>query len=164
MQISDKLAVSIHYILTNGAGEQLDSSRNEDPMVYLHGFGQIIPGLENALAGKAVGDKFEVTVSPEDGYGERRDDMIQVVPMSMFAEMGDDVKIEEGMQFHAEASHGVNVVTVRKVEGDDVTIDGNHPLAGEALTFDVEVMDIRPATDDELEHKHIHGEGCNHDH
>lgn len=159
MQITDKLAVSIHYILTNGAGEQLDNSRGEKPMVYLHGFGQIIPGLENALSGKIVGDKFVVTVPPAEAYGERRDDMLQVVPMTMFEGVG---KVEAGMQFHADASQGVNVVTVTKVDGDDVTIDGNHPLAGEALTFDVEVMDIRPATEDELSHKHIHGEGCNH--
>ena len=159
MQITDKLAVSIHYILTNSAGEQLDSSRGEGPMVYLHGFGQIISGLENALTGKVVGDKFNVTVASADAYGDRRDDMVQVVPKSMFKDMGE---IKEGMQFHADASHGVNVVTVSKVEGDDITIDGNHPLAGEELTFDVEVMDIRPATEDELSHKHIHGEGCNH--
>jgi len=159
MQITDKLAVSIHYILTNAAGEQLDSSRDEDPMVYLHGFGQIIPGLENVLAGKVVGDKFVVTVPPADAYGERREDMLQVVPMTMFDGVG---KVEEGMQFHADASQGVSVVTVAKVDGEDVTIDGNHPLAGEELTFDVEVMDIRPATEDELKHKHIHGDGCNH--
>ena len=162
MQITDKLAVSIHYTLTNGAGEQLDSSRGEEPMVYLHGFGQIIPGLEDALAGKVVGDKFNVIIAPADAYGERRDDMLQVVPLSMFNDMEVEGKVEVGMQFHADASHGVSVVTVSKIDGDEVTIDGNHPLAGEALTFDVEVMDIRPATEDELTHKHIHGEGCNH--
>lgn len=159
MQITDKLAISIHYILTNAVGEQLDSSRDEDPMVYLHGFGQIVPGLENALTGKVVGDKFNVTVASADAYGDRREDMLQVVSKSMFKDMGE---VEVGMQFHADASQGVSVVTVSKVEGDDVTIDGNHPLAGKDLTFDVEVMDIRPATEDELKHKHIHGEGCNH--
>lgn len=159
MQITDKLAVSIHYILTNGAGEQLDSSRGEEPMVYLHGFGQIIPGLENALTGKQVNDKFTVTIDPSDAYGERSDDMTQVVPIDMFADAG---KVEVGMQFHADATNGVSVVTVTKVENDEVTIDGNHPLAGETLTFDVEVMDIRPATEDELSHQHIHSEGCNH--
>jgi len=159
MQITDKLAVSIHYILTDSTGKQLDSSRDEDPMVYLHGSGQIIPGLENALLGKKAGDKFKTTIAPADAYGERREDMLQIVPMTMFEGMD---KVEEGMQFHADASQGVNVVTVTKVDGDEVTIDGNHPLAGETLTFDVEVMDIRPATEDELSHKHIHGEGCNH--
>lgn len=159
MQITEKMAVSIHYTLTNDAGEQLDNSRGEEPMVYLHGFGQIIGGLEDSLLGKSVGDKFNVTIEPANAYGERQEDMLQVVPMKMFE--GID-KVEEGMQFHADASQGVNVVTVTKIDGDDVTIDGNHPLAGQALTFDVEVMDIRPATEDELSHKHIHGEGCNH--
>lgn len=159
MQITDKLAVSIHYILTNGAGEQLDSSRDDEPMEYLHGFGQIIPGLENSLVGKVVGDKFTVTVPAADAYGEKRDDMVQVVSMSMFENVD---KIEVGMQFHADASEGVNVVTVSKIDGEEVTIDGNHPLAGEDLTFDIEVMNMRPATEDELSHKHIHGAGCNH--
>ena len=159
MKITEKMAVSIHYVLTDGAGTELDNSRKEEPMVYLHGAGQIIPGLEKALYEKSVGDKLKVTVVPEEAYGERRDDMEQVVPMSMFEGMD---KVEEGMQFHADASQGVNVVTVTKVDGDNITIDGNHPLAGVTLTFDVEIMDIRPATEDELSHNHIHGEGCDH--
>ncbi len=159
MKISDKMAVSIHYTLTNSAGEKLDSSRGEEPMVYLHGYGQIITGLENALKGKEIRDKFNTTIAPADAYGELREDMLKVVPMSMFEGMD---KVEVGMQFHADANEGVDVVTVTKIDGDQVTIDGNHPMAGEALTFDVEVMDIRPATADELSHQHIHGEGCNH--
>lgn len=159
MKISDKMAVSIHYTLTNSAGEKLDSSRGEEPMVYLQGYGQIITGLENALKGKEIGDKFNTTIAPADAYGELREDMLKVVSMSMFEGMD---KVEVGMQFHADANQGVDVVTVTKIDGDQVTIDGNHPMAGEALTFDVEVMDIRPATADELSHQHIHGEGCNH--
>ncbi|MEO1880784.1 MAG: peptidylprolyl isomerase [Methylococcales bacterium] len=159
MKISDKMAVSIHYTLTNSAGEKLDSSRGEEPMVYLQGYGQIITGLENALKGKGIGDKFNTTIAPADAYGELREDMLKVVSMSMFEGMD---KVEVGMQFHADANQGVDVVTVTKIDGDQVTIDGNHPMAGEALTFDVEVMDIRPATADELSHQHIHGEGCNH--
>ncbi len=159
VQIEKKMAVSIHYTLTNNAGEQLDNSRDQEPMVYLHGLGQIISGLENALLGKSVGDKFVVTIPPADAYGEKRDDMLQIVPITMFE--GID-KVEVGMKFHADASHGVDMVTVSKIEGDEVTIDGNHPLSGEALTFDVEVIDIRPATADELSHKHIHGASCNH--
>ena len=159
MQISDKKAVTIHYTLTNSSGEQLDSSRGEEPMVYLHGHGQIIPGLESALEGKTADDKFTVTIPAADAYGERSEDMLQTVPLSMFE--GID-KVEEGMQFHADASGGVNVVTVTKVDGDDVTIDGNHPLAGEELMFDVEVVEVRDATEDELSHQHVHGEGCNH--
>ncbi|MCK5830230.1 MAG: peptidylprolyl isomerase [Methylococcales bacterium] len=159
MQITQNMAVSIHYTLTNDAGDQLDNSRGDEPMVYLHGSGQIINGLEDALLGKSIGDKFNVIIDPINAYGERKDDMLQIVPIKMFEGMD---KIEEGMQFHAEASHGVNVVTVTKVDGEEVTIDGNHPLAGQELTFDVEVMDIRPATEDELSHNHVHGEGCNH--
>ena len=159
MQITDKMAVSIHYTLTNTAGETIDSSRDDEPMIYLHGSGQIISGLESALTGKSIEDKFTVTIEPADAYGDKKDERCQIVPMTMFKDMD---KVEVGMQFHADASHGVNVVTVTKIEGDDVTIDGNHPLAGETLTFDVEVIDARPATEDELNNKHIHGEGCNH--
>ena len=159
MKIEKEMAVSIHYTLTNDAGKQLDNSRDQEPMVYLHGSGQIISGLEGTLLGKSVGDKFVVTIPPKDAYGEKRDDMVQVVPIKMFE--GID-KVEVGMQFHADASHGVNMVTVKKIEGSEVTIDGNHPLSGESLTFDVEVMNIRPATEKELSNKHIHGAGCNH--
>lgn len=159
MQIADKMTVSIHYTLTNNAGEQLDSSKDDEPLVYLHGYGNIISGLENALTGKVANDKFVVTAVPEDAYGERKDDRVQVVSMTMFE--GVD-KVVEGMQFHADTSHGVNVVTVTKIDGDDVTIDGNHPLSGETLTFDVEVIEVRQATEDELNHKHVHGKGCSH--
>jgi len=157
MQIANETAVSIHYTLTNDAGKQLDNSRGQDPLVYLHGSGQIIPGLENALLGKNVGEKFVVTIPPADAYGEKNDAMLQVVPMTMFE--GID-KVEEGMQFHADASHGVDMVTVSKIEGNEVTIDANHPLSGETLTFDIEVLEIRPATKDELSQKHIHGASC----
>lgn len=160
MQISDKKAVTIHYTLTNSSGEELDSSRNDEPMLYLQGQGHIIVGLEEALEGKQVKDTFKVTIPADKAYGERNDGMLQTVPMSMFE--GID-KVEEGMQFHADASGGVGVVTVIKIDGDDVTIDGNHPLAGEELIFDVEVMGIRDATDDELNPaEHVHGEHCNH--
>ena len=159
MQIADKMAVSIHYTLTNEAGDQLDSSIGHDPLTYLHGQGNVIPGLENALLGKRAGDKFSVTVAPDEAYGERKEDMVQVVPKTMFEGIE---KIEVGMEFQADTNHGVSVVSVSKIEGDDITIDGNHPLSGETLTFDGEIIDIRPATEDELAHKHIHGAGCNH--
>jgi len=152
--------VSIHYTLTNKAGEQLDSSIGAEPLSYLHGAGNIIPGLEKALAESSVGDKLTVTIEPADAYGERNEAQIQTVSKEMFA--GIDT-IEVGMQFQADSSNGPAVVTITKVEGDDITIDGNHPLAGEQLTFDVEVTEIRPATETEMEHGHIHGEGCNHD-
>lgn len=159
MQVADNMAVSIHYTLTNDDGEVLDSSIGDEALVYLHGEGNIIPGLENALLGKAVGDKFNVRIEAEDAYGEMVDEMIQVVPREMFE--GIDT-LEVGMQFHADVSSGTGVVTVIDIDGDDITIDGNHPLAGLALTFAVEVVDIRPATQEELSHGHIHGAGCHH--
>ena len=158
MHITDNTAVSFHYTLTNSAGEALDSSVGSEPLVYLHGAGNIISGLEDALAGKSAGDKFNVTIEPEDAYGEKRAEMVQVVSKSMFG----DMPVEEGMQFHAEVSHGPGIITVVHIDGDEVTIDGNHPLAGETLTFDVEVMDVREATADELSHGHIHSEECHH--
>jgi FKBP-type peptidyl-prolyl cis-trans isomerase SlyD len=159
MQVANKLAVSIHYTLTNSAGEQLDSSIGSEPLVYLHGLGSIIPGLEQALTGKKTGDKLNVKVAAADGYGEYYAERVQIIPRSMFE--GIDT-IELGMMFEADVSDGPGIVTVTKIEGDDITIDGNHPLAGEDLVFDVEIIEVRPATADELAHGHVHGEGCHH--
>ena len=160
MKNTENPVVSIHYTLTNKAGEKLDSSIGAEPLSYLHGAGNVIPGLESALSETSVGDKLTVTIEAADAYGERNEDQIQTVSKEMF--QGID-NIEVGMQFQADSSHGPAVVTIAKVDGDNVTIDGNHPLAGEQLTFEVEVMDIRPATETEIEHGHIHGAGCNHD-
>ena len=159
MQVAENMAVSIHYTLTNDAGETLDSSIGGEALVYLHGKGNIIPGLEKALAGKSTGDKLSVSIAPEEAYGEYIEEMVQVIPRKMFEGIDN---VEVGMQFHADVSSGPGIVTVIKVEGDDVTIDGNHPLAGEALNFDVEITDIRAATDEELAHGHIHGAGGHH--
>jgi FKBP-type peptidyl-prolyl cis-trans isomerase SlyD len=120
--------------------------------------GNIIPGLEAALVGKSVGDKFNVSIEPAQAYGEIDPEMVQVVSKRMF----EDMELEVGMQFHADVSHGSGIITVTEIDGDDVTVDGNHPLAGETLIFDVEVIDVRPATADELAHGHVHGAGCNH--
>jgi FKBP-type peptidyl-prolyl cis-trans isomerase SlyD len=159
MQVADNMAVSIHYTLTNDDGEVLDSSIGDDALVYLHGRENIISGLEKALHGKVVGDKFNVRIAPEDAYGELREEMIQVISRDMFEGIDN---IEVGMQFHADVSSGSGIVTVVNIEDDDITIDGNHPLAGLALTFDVEVIDVRAATEDEASHGHIHGAGCHH--
>jgi FKBP-type peptidyl-prolyl cis-trans isomerase SlyD len=159
MQIADKMAVSIHYTLTGDTGEVLDSSIGDEPLVYLHGTGNIISGLEDALQGKVVGDKFNVRIAAKDAYGEQNAEMIQVIPRAMFEGIDE---LEVGMQFHADVRSGSGEVTIVKIEGDDITIDGNHPMAGMALTFDVEVMDVRPATKEETEHGHIHGAGCHH--
>ena len=160
MQISNNTAVSIHYTLTNEAGEIIDSSvQSGEPLVYLHGQGNIISGLEHSLHGRQVGDKFTANIAPSDAYGLVFDDRVQVVSREMFD--GID-HIEVGMQFHADVSEGPGIVTVVAVDGDKVTIDGNHPLAGMPLTFEIEVIDIRPASAEEIEHGHIHGAGGHH--
>jgi len=159
MQIADNLAVSIHYTLTNDEGEVIDSSIGDEALAYLHGNGNIISGLESALHGKSVGDKFKVRIDAEDAYGEIEDDRIQVISREMFEGVDD---LEVGMQFQADVSSGPGVITIISIDGDDITIDGNHPLAGVPLTFEVEVIDVRPATAEEIDHGHIHGAGGHH--
>lgn len=159
MQIGKNSAVSIHYTLTNDAGEEIDSSIGGEPLAYLHGYGNIITGLENVLTDKSVGDKFETRIEPADAYGEFSEDMIQIISRDMFDGINN---IEIGMQFHAAVNSGSGVITVTKIDGDDITIDGNHPLAGQALNFAVEVVEVRPATKEEVAHGHIHGPGGHH--
>lgn len=162
MTIADKSVVSIHYTLTNDEGEVLDSSEGHAPLEYIQGLGNIIPGLEQALAGKAVGDKLQVVVEAADGYGEFDPELVQELPRSMFEGVDE---IEVGMAFHAQTGQGMQVVEVMAVEADTVTINGNHSLAGQRLHFDVEVTGVRAATDNELAHGHVHGEGgCGHQH
>lgn len=159
MQISDKMVVTIDYTLKDDNGTVLDSS-TEGNFAYLHGANNIIPGLENALTGKSAGDEVDVSVSPAEGYGEHNETMIQAVPRDMF---DSEQEIQVGMQFHAESPEGeMIVVTVTDVEGDDVTVDGNHPLAGVNLNFGVKVIDIREASEEEIEHGHVHGPGEHH--
>lgn len=156
MQIADDKVVAFHYTLTNEAGQTIDSShQREEPLTYLHGHGNIIPGLEKALVGKEDGDKLDVTVTPEEGYGERNDSLIQDVPISAFE--GADDNLQPGMQFQAETEAGQRIFTITAVEGDQVTVDGNHPLAGETLNFDVQITEVRDASDEEKEHGHVHG-------
>lgn len=159
MQITNNTAVSIHYTLKNDDGEVVDSTVGGEPLVYLHGRGNIIPGLESALLQKSVGDKLTVRIEPVDAYGDFNEDMIQIVSREMFD--GID-KLEVGMQFHAAVNSGTSTITVTKIDGDDITIDGNHPMAGQALNFSVEIVAVRMATKDEISHGHIHGEGCHH--
>jgi len=160
MTIKDNSAVSFHYTLTDDDGQQLDSSVGKEPLAYLHGAGNIIPGLENALTGKAVGDAITVAVSAAEGYGEVQKELIQDVPRSSF--QGID-EIEIGMQFEAQTGQGGAVpVTVTAVTDEMITVDGNHPLAGKNLNFDVTIEAIRDATEEELEHGHVHGPGGHH--
>jgi len=159
MQIANDVVASIEYTLTDDQGNVIDSSAGGEPLAYLHGAGNIIPGLEAALAGKVVGDAFKVSIAPADGYGEKNEDMLQQVPREMF--QGVD-NIEAGMQFHAQTDHGMQVITVAAVDGDMVTVDGNHPLAGQTLHFDVKVLEVRAPSAEELEHGHVHGSGGHH--
>ncbi|MGB0467128.1 MAG: FKBP-type peptidyl-prolyl cis-trans isomerase [Pontibacterium sp.] len=156
MQIADKTVVQIHYTLKNDGGEVLDSSEGQAPLVFLCGAQNIIPGLENALQGKQTGDKLDVRIEPAEGYGEVHEEMVQKVPHENF--QGVD-GVEVGMQFMAQAPWGEQPVTVIKIEDDGVTLDGNHPMAGQILNFDVEVVEVRAASDEEIEHGHVHGEG-----
>ena len=155
MTIKDNSAVSFHYTLTDDDGQQLDSSVGNAPLAYLHGAGNFIPGLENALTGKSVGDNMIVAVSAAEGYGEVQSELIQQVPRDAF--QGVD-SIEVGMQFEAQTGQGGSVpVTVTAISEDTITVDGNHPLAGKNLNFEVSIEDVRDATPEELELGHIHG-------
>ncbi len=162
MLITSDKVVLIHYTLTNETGTVLDSSSGGEPLAYLQGKGNIIPGLEKALEGRQAGDKLNVRVEPVEGYGVRDAELVQQVPRRAFGSVKD---VKPGMQFHAQGAHGqMRVVTVTRVQGDMVTVDGNHPLAGEVLVFDVEVAEVREATGEELEHGHVHGPGGHHHH
>ena len=160
MVVAQDKVVSFHYTLTNDAGEVLDSSSGGDPLAYLHGQGNIVAGLEKALAGRQAGDKLRVRVEATDGYGVRDAALVKRVPRRSFGSVGD---IKPGMQFQAQLERGqTRVVTVTAVKGDMVTIDGNHPLAGQDLNFDVEITEVRDATAEELAHGHVHGAGGHH--
>ncbi len=156
MQIIENSVVSFHYTLTDKDGKVIDSSNGNAPLTYMHGVGQIVPGLENALLGKTVGEKLDVNVSAAEGYGEHHDFMVQQVPREAFQGVDD---IEPGMQFQAQTPQGGMTVTVTAVDETTVTVDGNHPLAGQDLFFAVEIMSVRAATEEEISHGHVHGEG-----
>lgn len=152
--IGDNLVVSMHYTLTNSEGNVIDSSEGQKPLAYLHGAGNIIPGLEKALVGKVEGDEVKVQVEPAEGYGEIRSELVQIVDKSAFQGVE---KLEIGMNFDAQAPDGSMIrIIVTKIEGDQVTIDANHPLAGEILNFDVKIVEVREATQEEIDHGHVH--------
>ena len=162
MLVAQDKVVLIHYTLTDDAGTVVDSSSGGHPLAYIQGHGNIIPGLEKALEGTQKGDSLTVRVEAAEGYGERDDSLVQQVPRRAF---GSVASIQPGMQFHAQTSHGhTRVVTVTNVQGDMVTVDGNHPLAGQNLNFAVEVTDVRDASAEELEHGHVHGPDGHHHH
>ena len=159
MIIQKNKVVTIRYTLTDEAGGIIESSEGQEPLTYLHGSGNVIPGLEASLEGKSAGESVRVTLSPEDAYGEWDNAQVLEIPKGQFSGV-DEVKA--GMEFSVHSSGGEQIVVVSKVEGETVTVDANHPLAGKTLNFDVTVVDIRDATNDELDHGHAHGAGGAH--
>lgn len=159
MKIEKNKVVAIHYTLTDGDGNVLDSSQGKTPLPYIQGIGQLISGLESQLQGKVKGDQVKAVVEPADAYGEYREDMVFAVSKSGFK--GDE-ELHVGMQVEVELDHGKSIAVVSKIEGDNVSLDLNHPLAGQTLHFDVEIMEVREATAEELSHGHVHGPGGHH--
>jgi len=159
MQIGPNSVVSIHYELSNDAGEILDASAEGEPLVYLHGAHNIIPGLEKELAGKQAGDTLKVKVQPEEGYGAQQPELIQQVPRNAFP---DPDSLAVGMRFTAESDNGHISVVITGLDDATATVDGNHPLAGVVLNFDVSIAEVRPATEEEIAHGHVHMHGHHH--
>lgn len=159
MKIENNKVVQIKYVLTDAQGNQMDASGDE-PLAYLHGSHNLIPGLEAELKGKQAGDKFVATIPAEEAYGEKQDHLIQDgVPKEMF--QGVD-NIEVGMRFEAQSEQGFHSVVITEINDETVTVDGNHEMAGMDLTFDIEVVDVRDATEEEISHGHAHGAGGHH--
>lgn len=159
MQIAQNKVASFNYTLKDDSGKTIDSSEGASPLEYVHGTGGIIPGLESAMEGKQEGDAFHIVIPAAQAYGEKNPALIQAVPRTNF---GGIPKIEVGMQFQARTPHGMHVVTVVGVDDQNVTVDGNHPLAGQTLHFDITIVSVRDAEPHELEHGHVchaHNEG-----
>lgn len=156
MKISEKCAVTIHYKLSNAQGELIESSFEGEPMVYLHGAQNMIPGLEAALEGKELGEKLDVVVEAEQGYGAYHEGLKQEVPITAFGDVED---IVPGMRFMAETDQGQRPVQVTEIKDDIIVVDGNHPFAGQNLHFSVEIVEVREATEEEVSHGHIHAHG-----
>lgn len=156
MVIAENKVVTLNYTLKNGEGKLLDTSQGREPLVYLHGVGALIPGLEKQLDEKKAGDAVNAVIPPEEAYGTRKDDLMKVVSKDGF--QGDE-EMQVGMQVQLQTEHGPVIAAITNIEGNDVTLDLNHPLADMTLHFDVEIMDVREATKEEIEHGHVHGPG-----
>ncbi len=159
MVIAKDFVVEIDYTLTNNEGEVLDSSNGREPLAYLHGHKNIVAGLEKDLEGKKIGEAFKSVVTPLEGYGELNSQLVTQVPKEELASIPD---LKEGISIQAQSSNGVQIFKIIKIEEDKVTLDGNHPLAGQTLYFDVNVKSIREATSEEISHGHVHGPGGHH--
>lgn len=159
MDITADRVVLIHYTLKDDDGAVVDSSSGGDPLAYIQGHGNLVAGLEKALEGKKDGDKVVVSIPPAEGYGVHDAALIQRIPKRSLQGSGE---IKKGMQFQGQTPEGMRVFTVTALVGDMVTLDGNHPLADKTLNFDVEILSVREATAEELEHGHVHGTGGHH--
>ena len=159
MKAANGMVVSMHYTLTDDSGDVLDSSHGGQPFTYLHGHGNVVPGLEKSLEGAAMGHKSKVTVAPTEGYGEKNPEAIFEAPKEHFPP---DMKLEIGARVYADGPNGPLTLTVVKLTDSGALLDANHPLAGKTLHFDVEILQIRNATPEELTHGHVHGEGGHH--
>ena len=160
--VAKDTVVTFHYTLTDKGGQVLDSSQGNEPLVYLHGYSQIVPGLENALVGKSAGSAFKVSVEPAEGYGERNEQMVVTLPRTQGNLPAD---IEVGFVVELVSPEGDEIpARVVKLTEEDITLDANHPLAGETLYFDIELTNVRTATKEEIEHGHVHGPGGHHHH
>jgi len=159
VEITADRVVTIHYTLKDDTGTVLDSSAGGEPLAYIQGHGNLVPGLEKALEGKQGGETLAVSLAPADGYGVRDAALVQRVPKRTLQGSGE---IKKGMQFQARTDDGMRLFTVTAVVGDMVTLDGNHPLADQTLHFNVQVVSVREATSEELEHGHVHGAGGHH--
>ena len=156
MKITNNSVVVMHYAVSDSEGTLIDSSYDHKPMAIIQGTGYLIPGLEDALIGHQEGDKFEVAISSEQAYGNRHDEYVQTVPKELLQGVEE---LAVGTQLRASTDDGEQTVIVIDVTDDEVTVDGNHPLAGLDLSFDVDILDVRTATEEELAHGHIHAEG-----
>ena len=169
MQISSQKVATIDYTLTDDQGTELDSSKDGEPLAYIQGIGNLIPGLEDALEGKSTGDELSVSIQPEEAYGKRDEELLQAVPRAHFDGVDE---LQVGMQFRTSSEGGEDgedgedgeerVVTVVEIGDEQVTVDGNHPLAGQILNFEVKIVEVRDATQEELDHGHVHGPGGHH--
>lgn len=160
MKIKKNAVVEMHYTLKNDLGEVIDSSKGQEPMVFLQGYGNIIPGLENALAGMEAGQSCDVSVKPEDGYGEYHPQAVQEIPMSALQGI-ENLKI--GMELQSQDEQGNPfIVRVKAINDNNVVVDANHPLAGKTLHFNIDIKKVSKASKDEIAHKHVHSGTCSH--
>lgn len=157
MIIEKNKVVTFHYTLKDDNGEIIDTSSGKDPLAYIQGTGSIVIGLENEMEGKKIGDAFEVSVNPAEGYGEVNNDLIRTLPKEQFKHFGDQLVI--GLNIYIESPQGQIPATIVDINDEDVSFDMNHPLAGKKLNFSIEVTDIRDASAEELDHGHVHGPG-----